>query len=104
MRGRYGLGQTYEILQMPYYALFYYRKSTALRPYDARMWCAMAGCYEQLGRAEEAIKCYLRARKTGDREGIAPMKLARLYRDRGERALAADFFRESLKLREAQEC
>ena len=27
-RHRYGLGQTYEILQMPYYALFYYRKAT----------------------------------------------------------------------------
>ena len=39
---RYGLGQTYEILGMTYYALFYYRKATALRPYDARMWCAMA--------------------------------------------------------------
>ena len=37
---RYGLGQTYEILAMPYYALFYYRKATALRPYDSRMWCA----------------------------------------------------------------
>ena len=34
-RAWYGLGQTYEILAMPYYALFYYRKATALRPYDA---------------------------------------------------------------------
>ena len=55
---RYGLGQTYEILAMPYYALFYYRKATALRPYDSRMWCAMAGCYKQLGKKPEAIKCY----------------------------------------------
>ena len=47
-RAWYGLGQTYEILAMPYYALFYYRKATALRPYDSRMWCAMAGCYKQV--------------------------------------------------------
>ena len=39
-RAWYGLGRTYEILAMPYYALFYYRKATALRPYDSRMWCA----------------------------------------------------------------
>ena len=37
---------------MPYYALFYYRKATALRPYDARMWCAMAGCYKLLNRKQ----------------------------------------------------
>ena len=67
--GRYGLGQTYEILTMYYYALYYYRKATALRPYDARMWCAMAGCYKHLRRTSEAIKCYQRAETSGDREG-----------------------------------
>ena len=43
---------------MPYYALFYYRKATGLRPYDSRMWCAMAGCYKGLQRMKEAIQCY----------------------------------------------
>jgi len=106
-RAWYGLGQTYEILQMPYYALFYYRKArappappahdaqrlarprpapsarqaTALRPYDARMWCAVAGCYRQLGQKQEAIKCYQRAEKNDDREGIAFAELARLFRE-----------------------
>jgi tetratricopeptide (TPR) repeat protein len=55
-RAWYGLGQTYEILAMPYYALFYYRKATTLRPYDARMWCAMAGCYKQLDRKQARRK------------------------------------------------
>ena len=81
--GRYGLGQTYEILTMYYYALYYYRKATALRPYDARMWCAMAGCYKHLGRTTEAIKCYQRAETSGDREGIAFMELARLFKEQG---------------------
>eukprot|EP01031_Cornospumella_fuschlensis_P023510 gene23510-28516_t len=34
----YGLGQTYEILHLYQYALMYYKKAAALRPYDARMW------------------------------------------------------------------
>ena len=81
--GRYGLGQTYEILTMYYYALYYYRKATALRPYDARMWCAMAGCYKHLRRTSEAIKCYQRAETSGDREGIAFVELARLFKEQG---------------------
>ena len=38
-RAWYGLGQTYEILKMPLYSLFYYQKAAQLRPNDARMWC-----------------------------------------------------------------
>ena len=45
---RYGLGQTYEILTMYLYALFYYRKAVKLRPSDARMWCALASCYAKV--------------------------------------------------------
>ncbi|CAN0519174.1 unnamed protein product, partial [Laminaria digitata] len=30
-RAWYGLGQTYEILQMHFYAIYYYRRATALR-------------------------------------------------------------------------
>ena len=41
-RAWYGLGQTYELLCMPAYALHYYRSATLLRPGDARMWCAAA--------------------------------------------------------------
>ena len=31
----------------------------------------MAGCYKQLGKKPEAIKCYQRAESNNDREGIA---------------------------------
>ena len=58
---RYGLGQVYEMLRMPFYALHYYRKTTVLRPYDARMWRAMADCYTALERSDDAIKCLERA-------------------------------------------
>jgi anaphase-promoting complex subunit 8 len=68
-RAWYGLGQTYEMLRLPFYALHYYRKTTVLRPYDPRMWRAMASCYEALHRTEDAIKCYERAVCHADRLG-----------------------------------
>ena len=40
-RAWYGMGQTYEMLHMPFYALHYFRRATQLRPQDARMWCAL---------------------------------------------------------------
>lgn len=76
-RAWYGLGQTYELMLMPYYALYYYRRATMLRPSDARMWCALGQCYEseQLDLHAAAIRCYRRAVANGDREGIALHKL-----------------------------
>jgi anaphase-promoting complex subunit 8 len=67
---------------MYFYALHYYRKATTLRPYDARMWCALAGCYEKLHRVQEAIKCYKRAECHNDREGIAAQRLATLFSEK----------------------
>lgn len=80
-RAWYGLGQAYELIMMPYYALYYFRKATQLRPHDARMWCAMGQCYEneQLCRDDAAIQCYKRAVSNNDREGIALHKLAQLH-------------------------
>ena len=40
-RAWYGLGQTYEMLHLYQYALFYFRKAAFLRPADARMWSAV---------------------------------------------------------------
>ena len=37
-RAWYGLGQTYELLNMAHYALYYYRQAQRLRAYDSRMW------------------------------------------------------------------
>ena len=64
-------------------------KATNLRSYDARMWCAMGGCYERLERRAEAIKSYERAMCNNDREGIMTIKLAKLYKEDADRAKAA---------------
>jgi tetratricopeptide (TPR) repeat protein len=40
-RAWYGLGQTYEMLHLHQYSLYYYRRAASLRPTDARMWCAV---------------------------------------------------------------
>ena len=81
-RAWYGLGQTYEILNMYFYALYYYRKAAVLRPRDARMWIAIAQCYEKLNRDDDAIKGYERAAQHDDQEGHALLKFARLHRGR----------------------
>lgn len=94
---RYGLGQTYEIHQMFFYALHYYRKACVLRPYDARMWCALGGCYEHLDKLDEAEKCYERAIANKDMEDIALIRLARLRRKRGALNGAADLYEEHVK-------
>ena len=86
-------------------SLCFYRKATALRPYDARMWCAMAGCYKQLARTQEAIQCYKRAVGNDDSEGIALQELARLYKEEGTeqaKGQAAFYYTELLKQREEQ--
>jgi tetratricopeptide (TPR) repeat protein len=67
--GRYGLGQSYELLTMYFYALYYYRKAVKLRPNDSRMWCALANCCQKLERSDEAIRAYERAATAGDQVG-----------------------------------
>lgn len=82
-RAWYGLGQTYEILRMPFYCLYYYRKAHQLRcvekksyyknstkfylfflrmnavfhrPNDSRMLVALGESYEKLSQQAEAKK------------------------------------------------
>eukprot|EP00400_MALV-I_sp_L67-5_P000138 gene138-456_t len=78
-RGWYGLAQTYELINLPFYAIFYYKIAMTLRPKDPRVWCAMAGCHEALGQPVEALKCYEKGHGYGDRESLALPRLAKLY-------------------------
>jgi len=64
------------------------------------MWNAMAKCYEQLNRPNEAKKCCERAERVKDKEGIALHKLAKLYVKIGELENAAQCFRLNLKRKE----
>jgi anaphase-promoting complex subunit 8 len=60
-RAWYGLGQTWELQNMNHHALYYFSRAVLSRPKDARMWNAMGSCYEKIGKATEAQKCYERA-------------------------------------------
>ncbi|XP_057857553.1 anaphase-promoting complex subunit 8 isoform X2 [Cryptomeria japonica] len=104
-RAWYGLGQTYEILAMPYYALYYYRQAALLRPDDARMWIAIGNCYdsEQLQMLDQAMKCYLRALRNNDNEGIAMHKLAKLHSQLGRHDEAASYYKMNLERMENEQ-
>lgn len=76
-RAWYGLGQTYEILKMPFYCLYYYKQAQQLRPNDSRMLIALGETYEKLDKVQEALKCYYKARSVGDIEGFALLRLGK---------------------------
>lgn len=78
-RAWYGLGQSYEILKMPFYSLYYYKIAQQLRPYDSRMLVALGETYEKLEKYDNALKCYLKACNVGDIEGITLWRLGNLY-------------------------
>lgn len=74
-RAWYGLGQTYEILKMPIYGLYYYKQAQLLRPHDSRMVLALGEAYEKHDKIQDALKCYYKAYNVGDIEGMALLKL-----------------------------
>ena len=67
------------------------------------MWSAMAGCYEKMDKKIDATKCYDRAERYKDKEGIALHKLATLYISMGEIEKAASCFRENLRRKDNEE-
>ena len=60
-RAWFGLGMTYEMLEMHLYSLFYFQRAASLRPYDPKMWTAVGKCYDKIDRPEQSIKAYKRA-------------------------------------------
>ncbi|EAZ02088.1 hypothetical protein OsI_24169 [Oryza sativa Indica Group] len=104
-RAWYGLGQIYEMMGMPFYAVYYFRKSSYLQPNDAQLWNAMAQCYEsdQLQMIEEAIKCYERSANNNDTEGIALHQLAKLHGMLGQSEEAAFYYKKDLERMEVEE-
>ena len=100
-RAWYGIGQAYELLQLPLWALHYYQRAVTLKPYDARMWVAVAGCHEQAAATsasahhlDQAVKCYIRAEQCGDVEALH--KLAQLYHKIERHEQAAYYYRRHL--------
>jgi anaphase-promoting complex subunit 8 len=60
-RAWYGLGQTYEVLEMHAYSLWYYKRAAGLRPWDGKMWMAVGSCLQKMNRDLEGIKALKRA-------------------------------------------
>ena len=60
-RAWYGLGQTYEVLEMHAYSLWYYKRAAGLRPWDGKMWLAVGSCLQKMGRDIDGIKALKRA-------------------------------------------
>ena len=84
------------------YASFYYRRACALRPHDARMWCALGTCFESLERRGDAIACFERAALFADhRDGAAALRLAKLYRQAGNVAAACRWYAVHVEEKEA---
>ena len=53
---------------MNHYALHYFTRAVMSRPADARMWNAMANCYDKMDKKNESAKCYERAENCKDKE------------------------------------
>lgn len=79
---------------MPYYCLYYYKQAQQLKPNDSRMIIAIGDTYEKLEKTENALKCYLKACTIGDVEGLALVKLAKLYDKVNDADNAASVFSE----------
>jgi len=60
-RAWYGLGQIYELVKLPNYALFYFAHARELRPRDCRMLLALGEMFERTDRIYEALTCYYKA-------------------------------------------
>uniref|UniRef100_A0A8C1KJ12 CDC23 (cell division cycle 23, yeast, homolog) n=1 Tax=Cyprinus carpio TaxID=7962 RepID=A0A8C1KJ12_CYPCA len=90
-RAWYGLGQTYGILKMPFYSLYYYSVCVCVcvcdgfRPNDSRMLVALGECYRN---------CLSRWRvySVGDVERMALLKLAKLHEQLNESDDAAQCY------------
>lgn len=75
-RAWYGLGQIYELIKLPNYALFYFAHARELRPRDFRMLLALGEMFERTDRIYEALACYYKALHY-DTDGSIFFKLAK---------------------------
>ncbi len=127
-RAWYGLGQTYEMLKMPFYCLYYYKKAQELRPNDSRMLVALGESYEKLDQmkvqlinkystvqgnkeceivqkfvsSQNAMKCFWKAHCVGDVEGNALFQLAKLFERGGDCDQAAAAYHQYITDSEMQ--
>ncbi|KAI6243993.1 hypothetical protein M3Y99_00067700 [Aphelenchoides fujianensis] len=97
-RAWYGLGQLYEILKLPAYALYYYQQAVRCKPTDSRMLIATGVVLAKLQRYDDSEKCYKKAFQIGDVEGNALTHLGSLYQELQRHDQAAKAYEQYLKL------
>jgi len=104
-RAWYGLGQAYEMMGKPFWALHYFKESVFYQPNDSQLSIAMAQCYEndQIHMLDEAIKCYRRASNCNDGEAIAMHQLGKLHSELGHHEEAAFYYKKDLERMESEE-
>lgn len=75
-RAWYGLGQIYEQVKLPNYALYYFAHARDLRPRDSRMLLTLGEMFERTDRIYEALVCYYKA-LLYDNDGSVLLKLGK---------------------------
>lgn len=75
-RAWYGLGQIYELVKLPNYALFYFTHARDLRPRDYRMLVSLGEMFDRADRIFESMACFYKA-LFYDTDGTIMLKLAK---------------------------
>jgi len=75
-RAWHGLGQIYELVKLPNYALFYFTHARDLRPRDYNMLVSLGEMFERADRIFEALACYYKA-LFYDTDGTIMLKLSK---------------------------
>jgi anaphase-promoting complex subunit 8 len=89
-RGWYGLGRTYENLDLCDHALYYYSRAAIFRPNDEEMWQALGACFSNVEKPNGAIKVLKRALVAVDLDSSPKIsyQIALLYNQMGNRTEA----------------
>jgi anaphase-promoting complex subunit 8 len=82
------------MLEMHYYALYYYEHALVYKASDWRMWQGLANCYTRLSRRTDAIKAYKRAVLAGSTDTAILASLALLSEQEGDIKSASSFHRQ----------
>lgn len=82
------------MLEMHYYALYYYSHALVHKSSDWRMWQGIGNCYAKLHRTTDAIKAYKRAVLEGSTDPSILVTLAGLLEGQGDLEGASAFQRQ----------
>lgn len=96
-RAWFGLGKTYEVLNLIPHCMQYYKFAVELWPYESRMLIALGENYEKIKQSSNALKCFQKAHSNGDMEGATLIQLAKLYEKDNNMEAAVPIYMEYCK-------